>query len=120
MNEPKAGRPHMPGYGIVGPDQGSGLLPWSWAEERLIVRPARAGLWTRSLCALGRPARVFRSPAGPLLEPWVYGSAPTYPLPRRGTNGNKISGSDPARGTVLPRFCHGLRDLRQRSALFGL
>jgi hypothetical protein len=25
----------MPGYGIVGPDEGSGLLPWSWAEERL-------------------------------------------------------------------------------------
>lgn len=25
----------MPGYGIVGPDQGSGLLPWSWAVEQL-------------------------------------------------------------------------------------
>jgi nitroimidazol reductase NimA-like FMN-containing flavoprotein (pyridoxamine 5'-phosphate oxidase superfamily) len=25
----------MPGYGIVGPDEGTGLLPWSWAEERL-------------------------------------------------------------------------------------
>jgi PPOX class probable F420-dependent enzyme len=25
----------MPGYGIVGPDEGHGLLPWSWAEERL-------------------------------------------------------------------------------------
>jgi len=25
----------MPGYGIVGPDEGRGLLPWSWAEERL-------------------------------------------------------------------------------------
>ena len=25
----------MPGYGIVGPEEGSGLLPWSWAEERL-------------------------------------------------------------------------------------
>ena len=25
--------PHMPGYGIAGPD--AGLLPWSWAEERL-------------------------------------------------------------------------------------
>ena len=28
-------RPHMPGYGVVGPDEGSGLLPWSWATERL-------------------------------------------------------------------------------------
>ena len=27
----------MPGYGIVGPDEGSGLLPWSWADERLTL-----------------------------------------------------------------------------------
>lgn len=33
--EPKASRPYMPGYGIVGPTEGSGLLPWSWAVERL-------------------------------------------------------------------------------------
>ena len=33
--EPKASRPYMPGYGIVGPREGSGLLPWSWAVERL-------------------------------------------------------------------------------------
>ena len=25
----------MPGYGIRGPGEGTGLLPWSWAEERL-------------------------------------------------------------------------------------
>ncbi len=25
----------MPGYGIVGPDAGGGLLPWSWAETQL-------------------------------------------------------------------------------------
>jgi hypothetical protein len=35
MAEPRASRPHMPGYGIVGPLEGSGLLPWTWAEERL-------------------------------------------------------------------------------------
>jgi hypothetical protein len=33
MAEPVAGRPHMPGYGIAETDEG--LLPWSWAEERL-------------------------------------------------------------------------------------
>lgn len=33
--EPVASRPHMPGYGTLGPDEGSGLLPWSWALERL-------------------------------------------------------------------------------------
>jgi len=26
----------MPGYGIVAADEGRGLLPWSWAEERLV------------------------------------------------------------------------------------
>jgi hypothetical protein len=35
MAEPSASRPFMPGYGIAGPDEGRGLLPWSWAEERL-------------------------------------------------------------------------------------
>lgn len=25
----------MPGYGILEPDEGSGLLPWSWAAQRL-------------------------------------------------------------------------------------
>ncbi|MBO0824980.1 MAG: pyridoxamine 5'-phosphate oxidase family protein [Actinobacteria bacterium] len=35
MNEPIAARPYMPGYGTLRADQGSGLLPWSWAEERL-------------------------------------------------------------------------------------
>jgi hypothetical protein len=35
MSEPKASRPHMPGYGILDADKGKGLLPWSWAAERL-------------------------------------------------------------------------------------
>ena len=30
---PKATRPYMPGYGV--PKGSKGLLPWSWAEERL-------------------------------------------------------------------------------------
>jgi Pyridoxamine 5'-phosphate oxidase len=30
-----ASRPHMPGYGILPPDSGGGLLPWSWAVQRL-------------------------------------------------------------------------------------
>jgi len=32
---PQASRPHMPGYGILDADAGRGLLPWSWATERL-------------------------------------------------------------------------------------
>ena len=35
MGIPRVSRPYMPGYGIAGPDQGSGLLDWSWAAGRL-------------------------------------------------------------------------------------
>ncbi len=36
MSQPRASRPNMPGYGIVDANAGKGLLPWSWARERLI------------------------------------------------------------------------------------
>ena len=35
MDIPRISRPYMPGYGILAADQGSGLLPWSWAADRL-------------------------------------------------------------------------------------
>jgi PPOX class probable F420-dependent enzyme len=35
MTEPTAARPYMPGYGVQPADAGRGLLPWSWAEQRL-------------------------------------------------------------------------------------
>ena len=35
MRTPTTTRPYMPGYGILPSDQGSGLLPWDWALERL-------------------------------------------------------------------------------------
>lgn len=50
--EPMASRPHMPGYGILGPAEGSGLLPWSWAEERLA---ASHDYWLASSRPDGRP-----------------------------------------------------------------
>lgn len=31
----KTERPNMPGYGIAGPKEGKGLLPWSWAQRLL-------------------------------------------------------------------------------------
>jgi PPOX class probable F420-dependent enzyme len=34
MSEPGSERPYMPGYGIK--PEAEGLLPWSWAEERLV------------------------------------------------------------------------------------
>jgi PPOX class probable F420-dependent enzyme len=35
MSEPIAARPYMPGYGMRPAGEGSGLLPWSWVEDRL-------------------------------------------------------------------------------------
>jgi hypothetical protein len=32
---PRASRPNIPGYGIAAENEGKGLLPWRWAEERL-------------------------------------------------------------------------------------
>jgi PPOX class probable F420-dependent enzyme len=45
-------RPYMPDYGIRGPDEGTGLLPWSWAEERL---ERSRNYWIVSLWPDGRP-----------------------------------------------------------------
>jgi nitroimidazol reductase NimA-like FMN-containing flavoprotein (pyridoxamine 5'-phosphate oxidase superfamily) len=33
--QPKADRPFAPGYGIVGPKDGKGLLPWSWVAKKM-------------------------------------------------------------------------------------
>ncbi len=35
MSVPNAARPFMPGYGVRDATEGTGLLPWAWAEERL-------------------------------------------------------------------------------------
>ena len=35
VNVPVAARPYMPGYGTLPAGEGPGLLPWSWAQERL-------------------------------------------------------------------------------------
>jgi PPOX class probable F420-dependent enzyme len=35
MQEPNARRPYMPGYGLQDASEGTGLLPWSWADDRL-------------------------------------------------------------------------------------
>jgi PPOX class probable F420-dependent enzyme len=42
----------MPGYDILGADQGSGLLPWSWAAERLA---SARNYWVVSAWPDGRP-----------------------------------------------------------------
>jgi nitroimidazol reductase NimA-like FMN-containing flavoprotein (pyridoxamine 5'-phosphate oxidase superfamily) len=52
MPEPTASRPHMPGYGLVGPLEGSGLSPWAWAEERLV---ASHDYWVATVHPAGAP-----------------------------------------------------------------
>ena len=42
----------MPGYGIAGPSEGTGLLPWAWAEERL---SGSRNYWAVTLWPDGRP-----------------------------------------------------------------
>jgi general stress protein 26 len=52
QDEPKASRPHMPGYGILDAPNGKGLLPWSWAVERLTTSH---NYWLATTRRDGRP-----------------------------------------------------------------
>jgi PPOX class probable F420-dependent enzyme len=52
MEFPKVSRPYMPGYGISPAAEGSGLLPWSWAAERLT---RSRNYWLASVSPGGRP-----------------------------------------------------------------
>jgi PPOX class probable F420-dependent enzyme len=42
----------MPGYGVLGPHEGSGLLPWGWATERLTRSRT---FWLATVRPDGRP-----------------------------------------------------------------
>jgi len=50
MPEPIARRPHMPGYGISASPEG--MLPWSWARERL---ERSRNYWIGSVTPSGAP-----------------------------------------------------------------
>jgi hypothetical protein len=65
MVEPVADRPWMPGYGLLDPDEGQGLLPWAWAEDRL--RDAR-NYWVSTADEDGRPHAM------PVWAVWLDGS----------------------------------------------
>jgi hypothetical protein len=49
-NLPRAERPAMAGYGV--PTDPSGVLPWVWAQERLV---SNRNYWVVTASALGRP-----------------------------------------------------------------
>ena len=62
MIEPRVDRPHVPGYGI--PRSTKGMLPWSWAVERL----ERATIyWLATTSAAGAPHLI------PIWGAWVDG-----------------------------------------------
>ena len=50
MTDPRAVRPHMPDYGV--PVELDGVLPWSWASERLV---RTRNYWVVTASAYGRP-----------------------------------------------------------------
>ena len=60
MTEPRPDRPHVPGYGI--PASTDGLLPWSWAVERL---EAAIVYWLATTGADGAPHLI------PIWGAWV-------------------------------------------------
>ena len=49
---PQASRPDMPEYGLLDADQGRGLLPWAWAQERL---EGSRNYWIATTRPDGRP-----------------------------------------------------------------
>lgn len=54
MPKPRADRPDIP-YGLMGPDEGAGLLPWSRVSDRL--RNAYV-YWVATASSAGRPHAV--------------------------------------------------------------
>ncbi|HLJ99311.1 MAG TPA: molybdopterin-dependent oxidoreductase, partial [Streptosporangiaceae bacterium] len=52
MEIPRVSRPYMPGYGILPATEGSGLLHWSWAAERLT---AARNYWVATVWPDGHP-----------------------------------------------------------------
>lgn len=97
MPEPRASRPYMPGYGVLGAGEGRGLLPWSWAEERL---GASHRYWVVSV---GRDGQPHAMP--------VWGVAGRMPVVQHGEA--VAQGLQPARG---PSLC---RPHRARGATSG-
>ena len=61
--EPIASRPVANGYGIPATDEG--LLPWSWAEEKLA---AARNYWVATASADGRPHAM------PVWAVWIDGA----------------------------------------------
>jgi nitroimidazol reductase NimA-like FMN-containing flavoprotein (pyridoxamine 5'-phosphate oxidase superfamily) len=66
-SQPKAGRPFAPGYGIVGAEDGKGLLPWAWVARKM--NGCRT-FWVATIRA-GRHADGGRPHVMPVWGVWV-------------------------------------------------
>jgi hypothetical protein len=111
---PTASRPYMPGYGIVGPDEGTGLLPWSWAEERLT---RSHDYWVTSVWPEGRPHVM------PVWGVWLDGelwfsSSPAARKVRNlTTNPNVAVATDDALNPVIVHGTATVLSARSRAAI---
>jgi general stress protein 26 len=56
VDEPRAARPYMPGYGIAGPTEGDGLMPWSTAAATLA---AARNYWLATTWTGGGPPHLM-------------------------------------------------------------
>jgi general stress protein 26 len=65
VSEPIAARPYMPGYGTLPATEGRGLLPWSWAEQRLT---SSHDYWLATMTQLGAPHLM------PVWAVWEHGT----------------------------------------------
>jgi len=111
MTEPTAGRPHMPGYGVVGPLEGSGLLPWSWAEERLVKSH---DYWVATVGLSGAPHVM------PVWGVWEQGAAWFSSSPRSRKTRNiaadprvAITTDDPAHPVVVEGSVEVIADVEK-------
>ena len=117
MTEPIAARPYMPGYGTLPADAGRGLLPWSWAEQRLI---RSHDFWLATVTPDGTPHLM------PVWAVWHTGQ-----LWFSSSNGSRkarnltaqprcsLSTDDPLEPVVVQGWAHRVTDPGQLAAMLA-
>ena len=99
MESPEISRPYMPGYDIAGPQEGSGLLPWSWAAERLA---GSRNYWVTSVWPDGRPHSM------PVWGMWDDEPG-RHGVPGAETSGTETSGAQASGTGAVLWFTCGVR-----------
>ena len=107
---PRADRPFAPGYGIVGAEDGKGLLPWTWVTKRM------------SSCRTFWVATIHASHARPHVMPvwgvWLEGAFffSTGRISRKGQNlasnpACTVVNDDGAEAVIVEGTAEELKDL---------